>query len=286
MNVKKLKIAFLIICLSFITYFSLSLSHADYPDNIMQIHYIDVGQGDCILIQVNNTNLLIDSGPLDEADKLFSYLNSLSIDKLDYIIATHPHEDHIGNMSRIIKKYKVGKFYAPKVTSESIAFENMVDSLVNKDEKIYILTSFTNDIDLGKNTELDIFTLNSDIPFENLNLYSPIIKISFGETSFLFTGDAEIENEYAAIDSNFDLSADVLKIGHHGSSTSTHENFYDLVDPSIVVISVGEDNEYDHPSKSTLDLLYKKKDIIYRTDLDGTIHLLTNGSSIYKYPCY
>ncbi len=260
------------------------ISPTNNNSDVLQVHYIDVGQGDAILIQVNNKNLLIDAGPLEESEKLFSYLNSLDISKLDYIIATHPHEDHIGNMSRVIKKYKIGDFYAPEVSSDSVAFEQMTNSLVNKGEKINVITSNTDSIDLGENVDCDIFCLESTIPFENLNLYSPIIKISFDNTSFLFTGDAETDNEYAALNANFDLSSNVLKIGHHGSSTSTCNEFYDSVDPAIVVISVGEDNDYNHPSKDTLDLLYEKKDIIYRTDLDGTIHLISDGSSIYKYP--
>ena len=273
-------IILLVIVLILFTVISPSNNNLD----MLQVHYIDVGQGDSNLVQVNDKNLLIDSGSLDESEKFFSYLDSLNINKLDYIIATHPHEDHIGNMSRVIKKYKIGDFYAPKASSDSVAFEKMTDSLVNKNEKINVLTSDTDTIDLGENVDFDIFCLESEIPFENLNLYSPIFKILFGNTSFLFTGDAEIDNEYGALAADFDLSSTVLKIGHHGSSTSTCDSFYDSVNPAIVVISVGEDNDYNHPRRDTLDLLHEKKDIIYRTDLDGTIHLLSNGSSIYQYP--
>lgn len=248
-------------------------------DNIkgMNVHFIDVGQGDSILIQVNSKNLLIDSGPSASKDKLVKYLNSLKISKFDYIIATHPHEDHIGNMSYIIDNFEVLNFYAPKVNSNTKAFETMVESLVIKDLKIKVLKPNIKSIDLGENTKVDVFSPISN-EYENLNNFSSIIRISYGNNSFLFTGDSEELSEKEVLAKGYDLKSDVLKVGHHGSSSSTSKRFLDAVDPYIAIISVGKDNSYGHPSQEVLSRL---KDLpIYRTDLDGNILIKSDGYSL------
>lgn len=248
-------------------------------DNIkgMIVHFIDVGQGDSILIQVNSKNLLIDSGPSTSKDKLLKYINSLKISKFDYIIATHPHEDHIGNMSYIIDNFEVLNFYAPKISSNTKAFETMIESLVMKDLKIKVLKPNIKSIDLGENTKVDVFSPISN-EYENINNFSSIIKISYGNNSFLFTGDSEELSEKEVLSKGYDLKSDVLKIGHHGSSSSTSKRFLDAVDPYIAVISVGKDNSYGHPSQEVLSRL---KDLtIYQTDLDGNILIKSDGYSL------
>lgn len=245
--------------------------------NTLQVHFIDVGQGDSILIQVNNKNLLIDSGPNKSEDKLKKYLKKLNISKFDYIIATHPHEDHIGNMSYIINNFDVLNFYAPKVENSTKAFETMVESLIRKDLKIKVLKANIKSIDLGKNIVVDVFSPFSN-SYEDLNNYSPIVKISYGNTSFLFTGDAEVLSENEVLNAGFDLKCDVLKIGHHGSSSSTSENFLKASNPSIAVISVGEDNTYGHPTDTVLSRLKETK--IYRTDINGNIVITSDGLSL------
>ena len=245
--------------------------------NEMKVHFIDVGQGDSILIQVNYKNILIDSGPKDEKDKLVKYLNSLNIQQFDYVIATHPHEDHIGNMAYIINNYKVLNFYSPKIDNNTTSFENMAESLSRKNLKIKVLKANTSTINLGKNTLVETFSPNLDY-YNNLNNYSPIIKISYGHTSFLFTGDAEEEIEQEIITNNFNLKSDVLKVSHHGSSTSTTKSFLDSVKPKIAVISVGKNNSYGHPTKDTLNKLKESK--VYRTDTDGNIVITSDGNTI------
>jgi competence protein ComEC len=196
---------------------------------------------------------------------------------LDYIIATHPHEDHIGNMSYIIDNFEVLNFYAPKVNSNTKAFETMVESLVIKDLKIKVLKPNIKSIDLGENTKVDVFSPISN-EYENLNNFSSIIKISYGTTSFLFTGDSEELSEKEVLTQGYDLKSDVLKVGHHGSSSSTSKRFLDAVDPYIAVISVGKDNSYGHPSQEVLSRL---KDLtIYQTDLDGNILIKSDGYSL------
>lgn len=247
----------------------------------MIIHYIDVNQGDATLIQVNTKNILIDSGPESSKKNLLAYLNSINLDKLDYVVATHPHEDHIGNMQHIIKEYDILSFYAPKITSNTKTFEEMIDSIKSKNLKINIIKEGTSSIDLGPNTSITVFS-PSKYEYDNLNNYSPIIKIEYKNTSFLFTGDAEEEVENTVLQNNFPISSDVLKVGHHGSSTSTSTSFLSAVNPSISIISVGEDNNYNHPSNETIKKLQQNKSIIYRTDIDGNIVLISNGNTILK----
>lgn len=252
------------------------------PDpNVMTVHYIDVGQGDSILIQVNNKNLLIDAGPKSDENELLNYLSKLNIDELDYVIATHPHEDHIGNMSEIIDNYNVLAFYAPKVQTTTKTFEKMIDSLKSKGLKINVIRKDTDSIDLGKNTNVRVFSPMDD-SYDNLNNYSPVIKIQYGNTSFLFTGDAEKDVEEKLLDNNEDVSSDVLKVGHHGSSTSTSRAFLNKVNPSIGIISVGKDNTYNHPNNETINSLKENKVTIYRTDEDGTVILSSDGAKITK----
>lgn len=249
--------------------------------NKMLIHYIDVGQGDSVLIQVNNRNLLIDAGPKSDKKKLLDYLSKLNLEKLDYVIATHPHEDHIGNMADIIEGYKVLAFYAPKVQSTTKTFEKMVEALKDKNLKINVIKKGTDSIDLGQNTQVTVFS-PTQASYENLNNYSPVIKIEYGSTSFLFTGDAEKDEETEILNNNENIHSDVLKVGHHGSSTSTSENFLNKVDPSIGIISVGKDNSYNHPNKETIKLLNEHKVTTYRTDIDGTVVISSDGSKIVK----
>lgn len=284
MKKKRLTTYFFIIIFVFIILFFdfsfISKKHFN-TNNKMLVHYIDVGQGDSILIQVNNKNLLIDAGPKNNKENLLSYLDSLDLPKLDYIIATHPHEDHIGNMSSIINKYKLGKFYAPKVEHTTSDFEKMVESLITKNLKINVIKTDIDTIDLGEGTKVTILSPFNE-EYSNLNDYSPIIKIEYGNNSFLFTGDAEKEIEKELLTKNSNIKADVLKIGHHGSSTSTSAAFLKAVNPDIAVISLGVDNKYGHPHPQTTNLLNSNNTLVYRTDIDGTIVLSSDGIEISK----
>ena len=245
----------------------------------MKVHYIDVGQGDAILVQVNNKNLLIDAGPRESKDKLINYLDKIDIKKLDYVIATHPHEDHIGSMSYVIDKYDVESFYAPKIEHTTKTFERMIEALSDKNLKINVIKEGMSSIILGENTRVSVFSPVDDT-YEQLNNYSPIIKIEFGNNSFLFTGDAQKLVEKEVLEKGYDLRADVLKLGHHGSTSSTSEKFLKAVNPSICVIEVGKDNDYGHPHKETLELIKKNKLKVYRTDIDSDVVLVSDGSTI------
>ncbi|MFU0824931.1 MBL fold metallo-hydrolase [Clostridium bovifaecis] len=241
------------------------------------VHFIDVDQGDAILIQFNDKNLLIDSGP--ENKKALSYLKRQKIKKLDYVVATHPHDDHIGSMSSIIKNFNVGKFYAPKVISNTDAFKDMVSTLNQKQLKISSITSETK---LYLNKDLYCYIIPTNLNYDNLNNYSLIIKIVYGNTSFLFSGDAEVLREEEILNKGYNINADVIKIGHHGSKSSTSQKYLDEVNPKVAIISCGKGNDYGHPHKETLLKLKEKGIITFRTDVHKTVILESDGNKIVK----
>lgn len=268
------------ICALIILLFTLtSIISCNSIENLLKIHYIDVGQGDAILIEYKSQNLLIDSGPNTSQDKLNKYLKKNNIKTINYLLATHPHEDHIGNMDFLIENFSVKTFLMPKVIYESSDFTNLIKSLKKNNLDITIIDTTTEEnINLGDNIQFEIFS--STTKHENLNNYSPIIKLTHYDTSFLFTGDAEEEAETQVLMKNID--SDVLKIGHHGSSTSSTLPFLEKVKPDISIISCGINNDFNHPHKSTINNLKSINSQVYRTDEDGTIVLVSNGRTIIK----
>ncbi|MBU3091856.1 MBL fold metallo-hydrolase [Clostridium sp. CM028] len=249
-------------------------------ENNMVTHFIDVGQGDCILVQVNNKNLLIDSGTVDSTQKLIRYLKKNNVKKLDYVVATHPHEDHIGGMAKIIKTFDIDEFYAPKVISSSQSFVDMINSLRNKNLKIKVSAPNIS-LDLGPNTTCVMLSPNKT-SYENTNNYSCTIKVSYKNSTYLFTGDIESLAEQELLDNGYNLKSQVLKVAHHGSKSSTSQEFLNKVSPKIAVISCGTYNTYGHPNKGTLAKLKKINSIVYRTDLDKNIILISDGTNINK----
>lgn len=259
----------------------INTSNEKYPDNVLRVHYIDVGQGDSILIQIKNKSLLIDAGDKDHKGNLKSYLKKQGVKKLDYVVATHPHEDHIGGMTEIINNFQVGKFYAPKKTTTTAAFEDMVTALKKNNNKIIIGKAGVS-FSLDDNVECEMLAPNSSDYGNKDNNYSAVVKITYGNTKFLFMGDAEKLSEKEIISAKSDLACDVLKVGHHGSSSSTSKEFLEKVNPKIAVISCGKDNDYGHPHKETLASLKGINAKIYRTDLDGSILLISDGKKVIK----
>ena len=246
----------------------------------MKVHYIDVGQGDATLIQVNGQNLLIDAGPNKSSDNLVKYIKDLGVSTIDHVVATHPHEDHIGGMDEIFAEFEVKNFYSPKVEHTTKTFEKMMQAVSNEGLKVTTIKAGDNSkINLGDGTKVEIFSPVSET-YDNLNDYSPIMKITFGENSFLFTGDAEKLVEKQVLANGENLNSDVLKVGHHGSTTSSSEDFIKEVSPEIAVIPVGEGNDYGHPHKEILELLQKNNIELLRTDLEGTVVLESDGNTI------
>ncbi|NFI05414.1 MBL fold metallo-hydrolase [Clostridium botulinum] len=243
--------------------------------NDMKVHYIDVGQGDSELIQIGDKNVLIDAGCND--NKALNYLKSKGISKLDCVIATHPHEDHIGGMTSVINNFEVGEFYAPKVTHTTRTFENMIKALQSKGLKI--TTKNVGDALTIGNATMQFLAPNSSM-YQDLNNYSIVIRLKYGNTSYLFTGDAESLSEGEILAKQLDISADVLKLGHHGSHSSTSQAFLDKVNPQYAIVSCGKGNDYGHPHKETIDKLNAKNIEILRTDVSGTIVSTSNGNDI------
>lgn len=246
----------------------------------MKVHYIDVGQGDSILIQADGKNLLIDAGPTDSTKKLLAYLQKQHIKRLDYVIATHPHEDHIGGMADVVKKYDIGEFYMPKKLTDTKVFENMINALKSKSIKA-VAAKAGMSFSLGKNAECSIIAPNSS-NYDSLNNYSVVLMIKYGNSRFLFMGDAEKLSEKEILSKGFDVNSDVLKVGHHGSTSSSSKDFLDKASPKIAVISCGKNNDYGHPHKETLQELKKRNIQVYRTDIDGSIVLYSDGQNISK----
>jgi competence protein ComEC len=242
---------------------------------VIKIHYIDVGQGDSELIQIDGKNILIDAGTSDK--KAFEYLKSVGVTTLDYVIATHPHKDHIGSMDNVIDDCSVGTFYAPQVSTTTKAYENMRDSLLSKNIK-FTVPKVGDQITIG-NAVITFLSPNSDT-YEDLNNYSIVIKLKYGNNSFVFMGDAQALSENEMLTRQLDVQADVLKVGQHGSDTSTMQEFLNKVNPKYAVISCGKDDSYQHPNQTTIEKLNAKNIEVFRTDLEGTVIATSNGKDI------
>lgn len=246
-------------------------------DGNLIVDFIDVGQGDSILIRQGDHAMLIDGGTSECKDDLLNFLKSENIQKFDYIVGTHPHEDHIGSLDDVIDAYDFDTILFPKVTTTTKTFENLVNAVKNKNKKFTTPVS-GNEYTLG-DAKFKILAPSSD-SYQSLNNYSIVIKLTYGENTFMFTGDAETLSETEMLNSFDDLTADVLKIGHHGSTTSTSKKFLNAVNPKYAVISVGKDNTYNHPTKTTMNKLEELKIPVYRTDEEGTIECVSNGKDI------
>ncbi|HBC26062.1 MAG TPA: MBL fold metallo-hydrolase [Ruminococcaceae bacterium] len=247
------------------------------------IYYLDVGQGDSELIRLpGGENVLIDTGTGETADKLVSLLQELGVKRVDRLIATHPHEDHIGGMESVVRKIPVGKIYMPKVADKQIpttrTYEGLIDAISDKKMKITQAKAGMT-IPLSGQAKLELLAPNGT-QYDDLNNYSVVAKLTYGQKTFLFTGDAEKLSEKEMLNKNYDLKCDVLKCGHHGSSSSTSAAFLKAVSPQFAVISCGLNNDYGHPNKEVLSRLQKAGVKVYRTDLQGTILARCDGRSI------
>jgi competence protein ComEC len=247
------------------------------------VYYLDVGQGDCELIRLKTgENILIDSGNPETAKKLVSVLRQLGVNKIDKLIATHPHADHIGGMTEVVNAFQIGKIYMPKVADSQVpttaTYENLLKAIDRKGMKITAAKGGMTIFENGSE-KLEVFAPNSS-KYEDLNNYSIVMKLTCGEKRFLFTGDAQAESEKEMIEKGYDLKSDVLKCGHHGSSTSTSAAFLKAVNPSAAVISCGVNNDYGHPNKAVTDRLNKAGITIYRTDKQDTILARCDGKTI------
>ena len=238
------------------------------------VDYIDVGQADSILIRNDNHSMLIDAGNNEDGKDVLNFIKEKGITKLDYVIGTHPHEDHIGGLDDVINSdLEIENILMPKISTNTKTYEDVLDAISNKG--LTVTAPKKDDIfEIGK-AKCTVMT-DSILDQDNLNLSSIIIRLEYGENSFLFMGDAEEENEKQI---NWPKT-DVLKVGHHGSNTSSSKNFINQVQPKYSIIMVGKDNSYKLPKQETIDKLKNIGSEIYRTDENGTIEINSNGVNI------
>lgn len=240
------------------------------------VHYIDVEQGDSIFIELpNSKTMLIDAGEKEYGNTVIDYVKKAGYNKIDYIVATHPHSDHIGGMEAVIKAFDFDKFYMPDYAHTSSTYKNMLTALSIKNKKA---TKAIAGISIYNSDDLSIkIVAPVKDSYSSINDYSVVIRIQYKEKSFLFAGDIE---ETAEKDITENISADVLKVAHHGSSSSSGDDFLSKVNPLYAVISVGKDNDYGHPHKEILQKLKQREIQILRTDEKGTIVISSDGDNI------
>lgn len=242
----------------------------EYPVNV---YYIDVGQGDAALVDINGHYVMIDGGTDSSSGDTVEFIKSLGIRKFDCVIATHPHEDHIGGLDDIINAFGADKAYLSSGTTTTRTFENLLNALENtKTEIISAGAIFT-----VNDAKFEVFAPNS-AEYSELNNYSLCIRMTYGNIKFMFTGDAEHISEKEMLSNGYDVDSDVLKVAHHGSETSSSEEFIAAVSPDISVVSVGRNN-YGLPDKNIMDNLEACSEV-FRTDINGTVTVSTDGKEM------
>lgn len=243
---------------------------------MLNVHILDVGQGDSIFIELpDEKTMLIDAGENYHGEGIINYIGDFGYSKIDYLVATHPHADHIGSMGYIVRNMDIGSVYMPKAAANTKTYENLLESISKKGLKV---TSAKVELTIAEGSDYTVKVVApSTIDKDNLNNSSAVIKLTYKDNTFLFTGDAEKKELETITD---DISADVLKVGHHGSNTSTTEELLEAVNPTYAAISVGKVNDYGHPHKETLKLLEEFNCKVYRTDKDKTVVFSSNGKTI------
>lgn len=253
---------------------------AKISDAGLKVSFIDVGQADSILVETpGGKSMLIDAGNNEDGDKVTSYIKGEGLNKVDVLVATHSHEDHIGGMDTVVNNFDIGKVYMSHGTTTTKTYQDVLTAIQNKGLKITSAKS-GGSIDLDPELKIDILAPHENDVFQDLNNYSVVLKVTYKNNSFLLTGDAEDSSEVEMLMTGADLKADVLKVGHHGSNSSTTDKFLQSISPKYAVISVGKGNDYGHPAQQTLDKLVAANVQVFRTDVDGTIVASSDGNTI------
>jgi competence protein ComEC len=248
------------------------------PSDTLSVWFFNIGHGDALLIESpTHKRILIDGGPnrkvLSELGRALPFGDK----RIDMVIETHPDKDHIGGLPEVVKRYKVGLFMRPGVESDN-SIDDALETEVEKKNIRTLLARRGQIVDLGDGARLEILYPNTDVSDWDTNDASVVARLSYGESSFLFTGDAALKSEFDLMNLNENiLDIDVLKVGHHGSRTSTALAFVEVVTPEYAVISAGKDNTYGHPHKQVLDNLKSVGAQVLSTIEEGTIRFVTNG---------
>ena len=276
-----------IIIIIIILFFCINITNINKtkPKNIIKsdefmIHMIEVGQAESFLLTQGNQTALIDCGKLLTGRKVVSYLKKLGITKIDYLIITHPHEDHIGGMFQVLDNFEIGIIIFPKVDEKQIEhlWYKILMYKIEK-EKYQIKYAQKGDVYNIQDATFEVIAAETEVG-ENINNYSIVSKVSFGEIDIIMTGDAEKEVEEEILKSGVNIDAEILKIGHHGSRTSTTEQFLDAISPEFALISCKKGNDYNHPVKSTMNRLEERDIEVYRTDECGNVIITITNNEI------
>lgn len=252
------------------------------PGEEVAVSFIDVGQGDSIFINACGRTILIDAGERDQGGKVVSYLREQGVEKLNMIIVTHPHSDHIGGMTDVVKEIGAEMILIPKLpdtlTPTTVSYENFLNAVA---ENGFSLTQAkAGDEYRFGDAYLKILSPSEDADYTDINEYSAVARLTFEDTSFLFTGDAGNVVEKALRSSGRLGHTDVLKVGHHGSDTASSKKFLERIMPDYAVISCGVDNSYSHPNDKVMERLEKNAGMILRTDINGTVIIRSDGKNI------
>lgn len=246
------------------------------PAGELEVHVIDVGQADCMLLRCGGQTLLLDGGNVEDSRLVVSYLLEHGVEELDYVVNTHPHEDHVGGLDGVLAVFPVGAVYGTTTTYASQCYDTFLHYV---DQQGLTLQRPEVGAQLSLGDAMVTF-LGPCRTYAETNNTSLVLRVDYGETSFLFTGDMEQDAEADLLASGVCLEADVLKVGHHGSSTSTSEDFLDAVHPQYGIISCGAGNSYGHPHAETLSRLEQANVQLYRTDQCGTVVITSDGRQL------
>ncbi len=259
---------------------------------LLEVRFLDVGQGDSALIRYTGGNgewnMLLDTGEYAYADGLTEYLRDLGVEKIDALVCSHPHTDHMGCMARIVQRFEIGAFYMPRVQDGLVpttsAYEALLNAVSDREGLAATALHAGAAIDCPEDLKIEVLAPRPDAAWEDLNNWSAVIRLTYGEVSFLFTGDAERDTEDCVREDaeacGRELRSTVLKCSHHGSGDGNPSKWLKAVSPKYAVISCGKDNDYGHPHRETLERLEALGAAVYRTDQDGTVLAKSDGKTV------
>ena len=254
----------------------------EYAGETLRLDFIDVGQGDCTLIETPDSKfILIDAGTNAASYKIRDYLNDRGVTEIEYCVFTHPHEDHIGSASLVVENFTVKNVLMMSKAATSSTYERLIDALLESKSKNGTVITEPKPKDVYDVGEVSMEILAADAQSSDANNSSIVIRLTYGDCSFMFTGDAEKQVEKKILSEGADISCVLLKCGHHGSSTSSSKEFIDAVYPAVAVVSCGLDNSYGHPHTEVLSRLNDIGAAVYRTDEMGDIIFECDGKKLY-----